>query len=54
MTPMTVAKITLALIAAILFAVGARNDSPPLRWAAIAFLCVAVLLRFFDSRRSRQ
>lgn len=50
---MTVAKITLALIAAILFGIGARNDSAPLRWAAIAFLSVAVLLRFFN-RQGRQ
>ena len=53
MTPMTVAKMILALIAAILFGIGARYDNPPLRWAAIAFLAVAILLRFFDSRRSR-
>jgi hypothetical protein len=52
MTPMTAAKITLALIAAILFAIGARNDIPPLRWAAIAFLSLAVLLRFFNTKRS--
>lgn len=53
MTPMTIAKFTLALIAAILFGIGARNDSPPLRWAAVAFLSAAVLLRFFN-RQSRQ
>ena len=51
MTPMTTAKLTLALIAAILFAYGARNDVPVLRWAAIAFLAIAVLLRFFDRKR---
>jgi hypothetical protein len=50
---MTVAKMTLALIAAILFGFGVRNESAPLRWAAIAFLSAAVLLRFIDSRRSR-
>lgn len=54
MTPFTMAKITLALIAAILFGFGARYDSPPLRWAAIAFLSVAVLLRFVDTYRSRK
>lgn len=53
MTPMTVAKLTLALIAAILFAYGARNEVPALRWAAIAFLAIAVFLRFFDRTRSR-
>jgi ABC-type phosphate/phosphonate transport system permease subunit len=50
---MTVAKMTLALIAAILFGFGVRTESAPLRWAAIAFLSAAVLLRFIDSRRSR-
>ncbi|HEX6574843.1 MAG TPA: hypothetical protein VF042_07705 [Gemmatimonadaceae bacterium] len=54
MTPFTVAKLTLALIAAILFGYGVRHDSPPLRWAAIAFLTLAVLLRFIDRNRSRQ
>lgn len=53
MTPMTVAKLTLALIAAVLFALGIRNDHPSLRWAAIAFLSIAVILRFFDRTRSR-
>ncbi|HEU4879773.1 MAG TPA: hypothetical protein VFT21_09980 [Gemmatimonadaceae bacterium] len=52
MTPMTVAKLTLALIAAILFGIGVRNDTPALRIAAIAFLAVAVLIRFLDRNRS--
>jgi hypothetical protein len=54
MTPMTVAKMTLALIAAILFGLGVRNDMPQLRWAAIAFLALAILIRFFDSNRSKK
>lgn len=53
MTPMTIAKLALALMAAILFAYGARSDIPQLRWAAIAFLAAAVLLRFLDRTRSR-
>ena len=53
MTPMTVAKVALALMAAILFAYGIRNNVPQLRWAAIAFLTAAVLLRFFDRKRNR-
>jgi hypothetical protein len=48
---MTTAKLALALIAAILFMVGARNEAPQLRWAAIAFLAAAVLLRFVDRLR---
>ena len=53
MAPMTVAKLALALMAAILFALGVRNDVPQLRWAAIAFLSIAVLLRFLDRTRSK-
>jgi hypothetical protein len=54
MTPLTVAKLALALMAAILFAYGVRTDIPPLRWAAIAFLLAAVLLRFVDRNRRKQ
>jgi len=46
MTPMTTVKIALALIAAVLFALGVRTEIAALRWAAIGFLFVAVLLRF--------
>ncbi len=51
MTPITVAKLTLALIAAVLFGLGIRSDNPALRWAAIGFLAASVLLRFFDRNR---
>jgi hypothetical protein len=54
MSPITTAKITLAVAAAILFGLGIRNDAPPLRWAAIAFLAIAVVLRFFDKSRERR
>jgi hypothetical protein len=54
MKPMLIAKITLALIAAILFGYGVKHDVQALRWAAIAFLSAAVLLRFFDSNRSKR
>jgi hypothetical protein len=54
MTPITLAKIILALIAAILFGLGIRNEDQALRWAAIAFLSAAVLLRFIDSSRSKR
>ena len=54
MTPMTTARIALALMAADLFALGVRTDYSQLRWATYAFLTLAVLLRFFDrSRRPR-
>lgn len=54
MTPLTVAKVTLAVIAAILFGYGVRHDVPSLRWAAIAFLAFAVLIRFLDRNRSKR
>jgi hypothetical protein len=54
LTPMTTVKITLALIAAVLFALGIRGDSEPLRWAAIAFLAIAVALRWVERFRRRQ
>jgi multisubunit Na+/H+ antiporter MnhF subunit len=46
MTPLTIAKLTLALIAVILFAYGIHADSNALRYAAIGFLAAAVFLRF--------
>lgn len=51
MTPFTAAKLTLGLIAAILFGFGIRGGDPALRWAAIGFLAAAVLIRFFDRNR---
>jgi len=51
MTPMTTIKIALAVSAAVLFALGIRTDLPALRWAAVGFLVVAVLLRFVDRSR---
>ena len=54
MSPVATAKIALTLAAAILFGLGIRNDNPALRWAAIAFLAIAVVLRFFDKSRERR
>lgn len=54
MKAMTTVKIALALAAAVLFGLGIRTDIPELRWAAIAFLAIAVLLRFFDNSRSQR
>ncbi|MEO5588480.1 MAG: hypothetical protein ABIS03_02750 [Gemmatimonadaceae bacterium] len=53
MTPMSMAKLTLALIAAVLFGLGVRGDSPALRLAAIGLLATAVLLRFVDRSRRK-
>ena len=46
MTPLTYAKLALALIAAILLAWGIRNDDSALRFAGMGFLFVALILRF--------
>ncbi|MDQ3244273.1 MAG: hypothetical protein M3Q09_11130 [Gemmatimonadota bacterium] len=51
MTPITMAKMALALSAAVLFGLGVRSDMPALRWAAIGLLAFAVLLRFIDRSR---
>lgn len=50
MTPITTAKLILALTAAILLGFGIRSDDPALRWAGIAFLAAAVVLRFIRPR----
>jgi hypothetical protein len=50
MGPFTIAKLAVALIAAILLGLGIRNDDSALRWAGMAFLFVAVLFRFFQPK----
>lgn len=44
-------KLGLAACAALLFAWGVRTDAQPYRWAAIACLVAAFLLRFLGRRR---
>lgn len=44
------AKIALALVAAILLGWGIRNDDSALRWAGMAFLFIALVLRFFQPK----
>ncbi len=50
MGPYTMAKIALAMIAAILLLWGIRNDDSALRWAGMAFLFIALLLRLLQPR----
>ena len=50
MTPITAAKLALALMAAILFAYGVRSEDSVVRWVGIAFVIVAFLLRFLKKR----
>lgn len=54
MTPFTVAKLALMLIAAILLAWGIRTDDSAIRWAGILFLLIALVLRFFKPRKPRK
>jgi hypothetical protein len=49
-TPLTTAKLILALAAAILLGLGIRSDNPVLRWSGIAFLAAAVIVRFIRPR----
>jgi hypothetical protein len=53
-TPFTVAKLALMLIAAILLGWGIRTDDAALRWAGIGFLFFALILRFIKKPRGHQ
>jgi glucose dehydrogenase len=50
---LTRAKIALALIGLFLFGAGVRLERTELRWAGLAFVVVAWLLRFAGPRASR-
>jgi hypothetical protein len=50
-SPFTIAKLALMLIAAMLLAWGIRADDAALRWAGIAFLFIALILRFIKKPR---
>jgi hypothetical protein len=54
LTPITTARLIVALIAAVLFGYGIRTNDPALRWAGIGFLAAALLLRFVGPREKRQ
>ena len=49
MTSRTIIKIALALFGMILFGVGIRFNADPYRWAGIALVAVAWLLRFWKA-----
>jgi hypothetical protein len=53
-TPFTIAKLALMLIAAILLGWGIRTDDTALRWAGIGFLVMALVLRFIKGPRGLQ
>jgi hypothetical protein len=53
MSPFTIAKLALMLVAAVLLAWGIRTDDSAIRWAGILFLIAALVLRFFKPRKPR-
>ena len=50
MSPFTTAKLALMVVAAVLLGWGIRTDDSVLRWAGIAFLFAALILRFFKRK----
>lgn len=50
MSTVTRAKIALALIGVVLFGAGVRLERTELRWAGLAFVVIAWLLRFARRR----
>ena len=50
MTPLTTARLALAMIAIILFGWGIRTNDSAIRLAGIGFLLAALVLRFFKPR----
>jgi hypothetical protein len=50
MTPITTARLIVALIAAILLGYGIRTDNEAVRWAGMGFLVAALLMRFIRPR----
>jgi hypothetical protein len=49
-SPLTVLKISLAVAGVAVFGYGVRVDSQGARWAGVAFVAVAALLRFVRPR----
>jgi hypothetical protein len=53
-SPFTIAKLALMLVAAILFAWGVSSDNAGIRWVGIGFLFIALILRFIKPRKPRK
>lgn len=53
MTPITTARLIVALIAAILLGYGIRTGNEAVRWAGIGFLVAALLMRFIRPREKQ-
>ncbi|HUR92362.1 MAG TPA: hypothetical protein VMY38_06790 [Gemmatimonadaceae bacterium] len=50
MPSMMAIRMALAITALLLFGIGIRGEAPYLRWAGIAFLGAALMLRFVGRR----
>ena len=53
MSPLTVAKVTIAVVGLLVFGYGIRVDSAAIRWAGVAVVAVAAALRFVKPRPPR-
>lgn len=53
-SPLSMLKLALAAAGVALFGAGIRFDEPRLRWAGLALVAVAWLLRFSGPRSSRR
>ena len=54
MTPMTTAKVALALAGILVWGMGVRLANPSLRWIGIGLIAAAVLLRFAKGRENNR
>ncbi len=54
MTPVTIAKLLLAIVGVLIFFVGVRNDQDLLRWIGIGCAAVAWGLRFVERGQRRR
>ena len=53
MSPLTAVKLALAAAGIVVFGLGVRVNSVPVRWAGVALVAVAALLRFVRPRTPR-
>ena len=51
MTPITIARIGLAVVGILVWGYGTHTDDEVVRWFGVAFFAAALLLRFLPERR---
>jgi Ca2+/Na+ antiporter len=52
-TPLSTLRVTIAIVGILIFMWGARTQDEIVRWVGIAFLVVALVLRFLSRVRRR-